>query len=616
MLHESDKGKDVQMAKQQMTRIYSSWGDDSQEAEPRNVYIWGHQPHFAIDVKVTAESLFRQLDDTIVPDTFIVAINSERQSQFPPAVVEPDDHDFQPGDFNGILDFVAQQERISPGPSHEYPVGSKQGEMWAKEQERLAFRGRLGAAVKQILETSVSYDCPIVYVSPSRELGPYVVFSVLMIDRSKYDSYPMLRRMTRDRYSIVPSLIDAVAQTFVEACSTAILSSFAGEGYQTFPTTDSLLRAAGRSFMYTPFGACDAPDGVHGGFDTCNEISTLTYEKSVGRGRLILAKAGHESVCESLSFRNPPKLRNYRAVRKLLQLAGNNEGLVSDSVSVLGIGTVCSDYNATDEDLFCVEFVGHSKWQLTHNGIPLMRVEYGVPQLPKKRQQLRRFTETFSRVFPDASDKQQSNMTRIASAATELNHGAILIVAEKAAEEAVRYRSQSTIIDPRHLSPELLERASRIDGAVLASPDGICHAVGVILDGKTNEKGTADRGARFNSTVRYVVGAEFPCLGMVISDDGMVDIVPEYRPRISRNEIERRIEKLRQIVGETRVAQREMNKVTRWLDNHRFYLSEDQCRTVNELIALAEPKSDRSAAWCEYQPFERDSEMNDSYLHP
>ena len=77
------------MAKRQSIRILSPLDDAEQDRKPRNFYVWGYQPHFAIDVKVTAESLFRRLDERIIPDTFVVAINPEEENGHPISVVEP-----------------------------------------------------------------------------------------------------------------------------------------------------------------------------------------------------------------------------------------------------------------------------------------------------------------------------------------------------------------------------------------------------------------------------------------------------------------------------------------------------------------------------------------------
>lgn len=580
---------------------------------PRNFYIWGYQPHFGICVKCAAERIFKKLDDSILPDTLIVAINLEEGSNLPTSVVEPEDHDLQAERFKDVLSLAAQLEKASPSPSLGYTGDSKRGEAWIKSGMRKALLENIKKAVRQTIEGAYSGDPKRVYVSPGREFGPFVIFTVLLIDSSVYASHHALRNAQRDGYTISTSLIDSVSKRFVESCYDAILSSFDGAHFATFAATDATLRAAGENLMLTPFSACNS-FGLHGGFETCAEISTLTYEKAVGRGRLIIARTGHDNVTETLSFRNPPKLRNFRAVRKLLQLAGEGEGLITNAEDVVGIGKIEGNYDSTKEDLFCVDFLGHSKWELSHAGVTLMRVEHGIPQLPKKKEQVRRFCETFARVFPTTGPKQRTVFQKIADAAAALDHGTILIVAENAKEEAERFGAQSTMIEIQPISPSLLEKASRIDGAILVSPDAMCHAIGVILDGKANDRGSAERGARYNSTVRYVLGSTSPCIGVVVSDDGMINLVPEYRPLMSKREISEQLNVLRALVDEAQVEQREMNKLMDRIKKNAFYFSEDQCKEINEQIAKAEPKSNRAVPWIVHGEFTPHPDMNETYL--
>lgn len=68
---------------------------------------------------------------------------------------------------------------------------------------------------------------------------------------------------------------------------------------------------------------------------------------------------------------------------------------------------------------------------------------------------------------------------------------------------------------------------SRIDGAVLACPNGVCHAIGVILDGQADPGCTPARGSRYNSALRYVVGK--PRLAVVVSEDRTVDVIPDFK---------------------------------------------------------------------------------------
>jgi hypothetical protein len=56
----------------------------------------------------------------------------------------------------------------------------------------------------------------------------------------------------------------------------------------------------------------------------------------------------------------------------------------------------------------------------------------------------------------------------------EQPRGSMLVVAEDAAAEADRLDLQGTRIEPTRLTADLIEKATRIDGTILADPDGLC----------------------------------------------------------------------------------------------------------------------------------------------
>jgi hypothetical protein len=69
-------------------------------------------------------------------------------------------------------------------------------------------------------------------------------------------------------------------------------------------------------------------------------------------------------------------------------------------------------------------------------------------------------------------------------------------------------------------------------------PDGTCHGIGVILDGKGGKQRCPydrSRGARYNSTRRYYYACQLKdsnhCFAIVISEDGMVDTFPPVYDR-------------------------------------------------------------------------------------
>ena len=67
---------------------------------------------------------------------------------------------------------------------------------------------------------------------------------------------------------------------------------------------------------------------------------------------------------------------------------------------------------------------------------------------------------------------------------------------------------------------------------MIMDTDCRCSCSGAILDGDFTAKGNPARGARFNSTVRYVrrradLGRQF--VGIVLSEDGTIDAVSDDR---------------------------------------------------------------------------------------
>src|SRR4051812_39715035 len=99
----------------------------------------------------------------------------------------------------------------------------------------------------------------------------------------------------------------------------------------TGPTRAPASAASKRTRSYCgarPSSSCDGPawaggnfHGLHGLFEACNAISTLKYEGKEGVGRLVLAHPEHPALRVDLELLTPVPLRDFSAVRKLLQLA-------------------------------------------------------------------------------------------------------------------------------------------------------------------------------------------------------------------------------------------------------------------------------------------------------
>ena len=149
------------------------------------------------------------------------------------------------------------------------------------------------------------------------------------------------------------------------------------------------------------------------------------------------------------------------------------------------------------------------------------------------------------RIFKGMTAERAEELTALIKEAEQVTHGTMLLISGNAEAEAKRLSTQATPLVPCKLTPHLLRHLTPIDGAILIAPDGFCHAIGTILDGMATDKGDPGRGARFNSAVRYVETSKTPCLAVVVSADGGVDLVPNLRPAIARASIDQTIVELR-----------------------------------------------------------------------
>jgi hypothetical protein len=279
-------------------------------------------------------------------------------------------------------------------------------------------------------------------------------------------------------------------------------------------------------------------------------------------------------------------LSRYKAARKLFQLASGGLSLHSDSEQVYGLVSL-REYDEIQEDLFEMRVLGNHHWELNHAGKVLMRVRYGVPYLPRLSFDEGKLRRDFIRIFKSITADDIDRLVMLIRAAEEASHGALLIINENAAEESHRLRKQGSPIVACVLTPDLLRPLTTIDGAILLSPDGRCHGIGTILDGNATENGDPSRGARFNSALRYAE-SHWPCMAVVVSEDGGIDLIPDLPPAVRRSAIDRAIADIIQFAGAAPISRARYNSTLDFLDRHRFYLRKADCDTLNSLVASIE----------------------------
>lgn len=366
------------------------------------------------------------------------------------------------------------------------------------------------------------------FLSAPGIVWPFEVVWLVDLEPGAVDQCPSIRApgsADDDAGDVSIGLLPAVIQSLF----TALINDFGPGVPGDAPSVervgvDGVLRQAGaallRSIQRSALGAA-ANDDL---FEQVNAISALEYEGRSSGGGLVI-QARRDGTPLSLSFTDPVPLDVYVWARKVVELSSRpSHWIATDGTTLLGLAL-----RRGDEQEFRVSFTGQSRWRLTHGSTVLAEVRHGLPALPAKRLDRARFGDTFRRVFGTEDGPGFERIWTFVEAALEHSHGTTVVVARSAPKEAARLDSQATPIAPALVDNDVLLRATAIDGAILMDVDGVCHAVGVILDGHASVRGNPARGARFNSAVRYV-GEASDRLVVVVSEDGHVDLFPRLRP--------------------------------------------------------------------------------------
>ncbi len=136
-----------------------------------------------------------------------------------------------------------------------------------------------------------------------------------------------------------------------------------------------------------------------------------------------------------------------------------------------------------------------------------------------------KFRDIATRAFSELPEEDIEQLWGLALAASQQRHGTILVVHAEAEQESLRLSAQGAPIEGTLLDREGMLSLTSVDGAILVDSHGRCHAFGVILDGLTSAHANSSRGARYNSALRYVYSSKAPCLAVVVSEDGGVEVV-------------------------------------------------------------------------------------------
>lgn len=576
-----------------------------------NLFMWGFQQHFLISINVTAKSLFEQIDSELRPKAFLVGVLVDKRSDRHPICIEPEDCGYGVKAFSELESLAKELEKVDEEKRifHSHPIAQ------ASHDKRISNKAFI-EAIRKILKRENPYGDTENYISYPTYVDGFLVFVILEVQKQILNShYSLIKDKFADRYTIYRSFIESLIHIFLVACSDALKDPDNSIGVMN-RSSDELIREAGKQFMYTVSQAGENFEGLHGLYDACNTISSLKYEGKEGLGAMVIAPSNHPNIKLTLQLKEPIQIRDFRKVRKFLELSSKKTLIVSDSALIYGLGEIREGYNPRDESLFIIKFISHFKWELEHDNQSMMVVEYLQPRLPKDLLERDKFYSDLRRVFPNIDNNQLDVLWDITIEATKQRHGTMLVITDRAQQEAERLGKQCFPLKPLRLDQEIVKNFTSIDGAVLLDQDAICYAVGVILDGKATDKGDPSRGARYNSAIRYYeeYGKNCSAVLVIISEDGMIDIMPDLMPQIKHSAISDRLESFKELSGKDEVDRKTFHELMSFFKSVEFYLSENECESVNTFRKKIEEELKKSdSIWIIHEDLKPNCEMNESY---
>lgn len=586
----------------------SAWHDRGVPHKTITLYMWGFQDTFRRGVEMDFESALRSIGVSVEPTAVLIGLlvpGGDRHQ----LCIEPEDGPIIPADFDGLGERAAELYDQDPDSQLRFT------DQRSHERKHQEFRHRAyGTAIAEVLQAKLGLRF---FVALPTQVDQHLVFTAVGLPEWVLDARPHLKStIMADRYPVTQSLVQGVINEILRSKRQALYEPDAGAGLDS--GDDSTARIAGAAGRAVTLSATVLAGNVVPTmlFDGLNQVATTGYERRVGTGSLLIADPSSPYIDHAVALRQPVRISDTRTLRKLLETSRRQgDSLLTDGDDVYGLGRLKEDYPG-DESVFQVLVVGNGIWELHHADVALATVEFGTPRLPRERVRRERFSDVCRRVLGECDSDALWALTM---SAADAEHGTMLVISKRAADEAERLATQALTIEATTLDDGLVRQFTSIDGAVLVDPSGNCHAIGVILDGTATTEGDRSRGARFNSAKKYLASVkkeEIATVILIVSEDGMIDLLPDLREKMSRAELEAMLNELRDAARIDPVHAEKFYKAYRPVEAKAFYLSSDQIEEVNALVVdhWERRKAAGATLWINEPPLVVDPQMSDDYL--
>ena len=534
-------------------------------------FMWSFQPHFRWHVAYEIQRILSEIGLQTNSRVRVVLVGLANKDDLPHEIcIEPEDGPLVVDDLRSLGNRI--EELVCSDPESE--LFNTNPRLDQARTRNILHRSR-ARALEEAIEASEKYEGLTFFASYSAPIGGYDVHTCVGIPSQALESVPSFNNPIRNDYHgrhIEESFFQAIMNTCLGRVDTALYLPDPGDGLRDFGSTVDIIRSSAVRFLEGIIWSLTTERSDL--FRVACDFSSQTYERSGARGHLAITPPENLSNKMKVTFQKPVILSETRSVRKLLELTDDSTTLLADSGSIYGLGEYLSA-----PDVVNISIEGHARWSISIDNTVLMRVNYEHATLPKQMLDKDIFTDIAERT---ADAVEVDRIWGIVQSALEDDHGTTIVVSKNPTAEIERLDQQALPIKPEYLDPTEVARLGRVDGAIFLGPDGRCHAFGVILDGRATPSGDRARGARFNSSVHYQKSSEIGTMVIVISDDGTVDLIPQLRPRVQRQEVEYAVRAFCEYSGIEDNNGREWAERLERIKHYKFYLNEEQCNRVNE----------------------------------
>lgn len=491
-----------------------------------NLFMWGYQSHYRYEIQRRAKKVLELIAPGLSVDALLVGVRVPGHTDGHPVCVEPEDEGWDPALFFGCA--ARADALFADHPEHDVFYGDEPS---MREKPENIRKAAVREAVEEALSSFDAAHGTVSMCGVPGDIERYHVVPVLQFEAAAFARYPRLPAKLELHGVTAPvGFLESTIDCLLREATAGLARREPGRSRLSAPRDSyAILREAGDLF-------CDNVALATGDvmlqdvFDAMNLISSLAYEGSVADGDIVFAPAASAGIHVDVRLKNHVPLHRQKLARKLVEMTGSGRVcLCHDSDGIVGLGRC--DVPATVPS-FRVTFSGHYRWELHYHDRLLMQSAFGIPRLPTVRLSREVFTSNARRVFDGVEAEKLESLWSIVAAAMDQAQGTMIVFSAAASGEATRLGSEAIAIEPVRLTPELVRKLTGIDGALLADLDGMCHAIGVILDGLASPAVDASRGARYNSAVRYLSAARAPTMCLVVSEDGYVNILPELHAPI------------------------------------------------------------------------------------